>query len=170
MEKAIVPLNKTEYNKTTLNLNNTPLTITSIWNNISSNYTQLEVEVVKIRKKKKLSSISSGWLSIPLAQIITFHDAPLNKTRYFSISPLGHELKWKSLMNETCNGKIAECKWLNNCPLMSLIWLISLLIIFKVYKRKKNWKKERERERERRHITKKSQLWTINNKIGRIHF
>ena len=76
MEKAIVPLNKTEYNKTTLNLNNTPLTITSIWNNISSNYTQLDVEVVKIRKKKKLSSISSGWLSIPLAQIITFHDAP----------------------------------------------------------------------------------------------
>ena len=74
MEKAIVSLNKTEYNETTLNLNNTPLTITSIWNNISSNYTQLEVEVVKIRqKKKKLSSINSGWL---LAQIITFHDAP----------------------------------------------------------------------------------------------
>ena len=137
MEKAIVPLNKTGYNETTLNLNNTPLTITSIWNNISSNYTQLEVEVVKFANKKKLSSISSGWLSIPLVQIITFHDAPLNKTRYFSISPLGHELKWKSLMNETCNGKIAECNWLNNCPLMSLIWLISLLIIFTVYKRKK---------------------------------
>ena len=30
MEKAIVSLNKTEYNETTLNLNNTPLTITSI--------------------------------------------------------------------------------------------------------------------------------------------
>ena len=55
MEKAIVSLNKTEYNETTLNLNNTPLTITSIWNYISSNYTQLEVEVVKIRKKKKKS-------------------------------------------------------------------------------------------------------------------
>lgn len=54
MEKAIVPLNKTEYNETTLNLNNTPLTITSIWNNIQlSNYTQLEVEVVKIRQQKK---------------------------------------------------------------------------------------------------------------------
>ena len=54
MEKAIVSLNKTEYNETTLNLNNTPLTITSIWNNIQlSNYTQLEVEVVKIRQQKK---------------------------------------------------------------------------------------------------------------------
>ena len=30
MEKAIVPLNKTGHNETTLNLNNTPLTITSI--------------------------------------------------------------------------------------------------------------------------------------------
>ena len=78
MEKAIVSLNKTEYNETTLNLNSTPLTITSI------NLKQYFIKLYTARgwssqnspKKKKLSSINSGWLSIPLAQIITFHDAP----------------------------------------------------------------------------------------------
>ena len=104
MEKAIVPLNKTEYNETTLNLNNTPLTITSIWNNISSNYTQLEVKVVKIRKKKKLSSISSGWLSIPLVQIITFHDAPWIRLGIFRSAPLATNwngsLWWTRLVME----------------------------------------------------------------------